>query len=226
MAQILESDVGADSDLTARTGQHGPHDVNRLYESLKLPPESDTLPRDAKCIRVLDIHEALESASSSPLKGRLRIVNLAYAAREKFAALSYVWGVASKSRSILCDGFHLSITPNGYSALLDLRKKLGAFTIWVDAVCIDQQNIREKEYQIPLMGEIYSCAAPTYIWLGEGDERSDRAMKLLGKTGILDCFFSDVKTSERRPKPRVWRAIWRLAKPWRHGDKNAIPRSG
>jgi hypothetical protein len=65
-----------------------------------------------------------------------------------------------------------------------LRKNLGAFCVWVDAVCIDQQNAREKAQQIPLMGDIYAVASEFYIWLGEGDAATDKALSFLAHRGL------------------------------------------
>lgn len=203
-------------------GCEPPDLVAQLYQQLKLPPESEAFPPDAKCIRLLDIFPPENSQDPSPLEGRLRITNLAD--NEPFTALSYVWGIDKENRSISIGETRVPVSANGHSALVHLRKKLGAFTIWIDAICIDQTNEKEKQRQIPLMGEIYSLAAPAYMWLGEGDEQSDRAMRLLGKTGILDCFLLDAVTLEPRPKPLAWRAYWRLTRPWRNGDKNPVPR--
>ncbi|EXF84170.1 hypothetical protein CFIO01_05673 [Colletotrichum fioriniae PJ7] len=41
--------------------------------------------------------------------------------------------------------------------------------VWIDAICIDQTNPREKAVQIPLMGEIYAQSSAVYIWLGKQD---------------------------------------------------------
>jgi Heterokaryon incompatibility protein (HET) len=100
------------------------------------------------------------------------------------------------------------VRQNGLSALKHLRQKLGSFSIWIDAVCINQSpkdSAAEKKQQIPLMGEIYSGAQIIYIWLGEGTEQSDRAMAHLGKAGFLD-YFSTTGSS----RSRVWTAVWSL----------------
>ncbi|KAF2741727.1 heterokaryon incompatibility, partial [Sporormia fimetaria CBS 119925] len=82
-----------------------------------------------------------------------------------YAALSYVWGSPGDDQ-LLCQGKLLPITRNCYSAIWHLRKKLGSFFIWVDAVCIDQTNDKEKEQQMALMEKIYANAKNVYIWLG------------------------------------------------------------
>lgn len=197
----------------------------RPYERLRLPPESEAFAPDARCIRLLDILPATGDQALSPLEGRLRIIDLAH--REPYAALSYVWGIDNEHKNVTIGDVGLLITANGYSALLHLRKKLNTtFSIWVDAICIDQENEKEKERQIPLMGDIYNQAERVYIWLGDGNPASDRAMQLLGKTGLLDCFFSDIEKSQSLRRPRVWRAFWRLFNPFRRHKNNLLPRYG
>jgi len=81
---------------------------------------------------------------------------------------------------ILCDDWQVPVTPNCYSALLRLRQQHDKLTISVEALCIDQKNGHEKSMQIPLMGEIYSKAKVSYMWLGEGTDETDRVMSRLG----------------------------------------------
>ncbi|KAH6870445.1 heterokaryon incompatibility protein-domain-containing protein [Alternaria rosae] len=147
------------------------------YHYLPIPPTS-------KCIRVLDVDAA--STEAAAVVGLLRIVDLETS--PDFTAISYVWGSPKDNRIITCSGVDIVVSVNGYSALQHLRARLGAFTIWIDAVCIDQKNTKEKEHQIPLMGDIYSQAATVYVWLGEGNEKSDRAIKYMETAGFLDYF--------------------------------------
>ncbi|KAF1989760.1 heterokaryon incompatibility, partial [Aulographum hederae CBS 113979] len=84
----------------------------------------------------------------------------------KFEALSYMWGPRDPNCHILCEGRPLFITPNCASALLHLRKKKSPRLLWVDAICIDQDSVEEKNHQIPIVGEIYAAAEQTIAWLG------------------------------------------------------------
>src|SRR5207253_11117573 len=76
-----------------------------------------------------------------------------------YEALSYVWGSENKPRSIIIDDQSLSITQNLYALLLRLQNHSLSRVIWVDAVCINQIDEKEKEFQIPLMAEIYAKAS-------------------------------------------------------------------
>lgn len=84
-----------------------------------------------------------------------------------YEALSYVWGSPNKPHSIDIEGCSMSVGANLHAALLRLRHTSLERILWVDAVCIDQTNITEKEQQIQLMAEIYAKARSVIIWLGE-----------------------------------------------------------
>lgn len=85
-----------------------------------------------------------------------------------YEALSYTWGAKHGTIPITCDGQTLLVTPNCESALQHLRQKLKKRVLWIDAICIDQQSVQEKNEQVPLMGEIYVSATRAVIWLGPG----------------------------------------------------------
>ncbi|PVH79129.1 heterokaryon incompatibility, partial [Cadophora sp. DSE1049] len=114
--------------------------------------------------------------SKLPLSGTLRIVSLQDCPR--FMTLSYVWGEYSTPRdAIHCnEGTVITITTNCRDALIALRKRYGKLTIWVDAICINQQDIQERSKQISLMEEIYSWSERVIVWLGPGDKSSRKAM--------------------------------------------------
>ena len=48
----------------------------------------------------------------------------------------------------------------------------------MDAICIDQDDLVERDAQVKLMGSIYSKARQVLIWLGEGNEETDRDVLL------------------------------------------------
>ncbi len=83
-----------------------------------------------------------------------------------YKALSYTWGAPRGTRPIFCEGQTILVTPNCEQALLHLRQKSKARNLWIDAICIDQQSVPEKNQQVPLMGEIYRYASCSILWLG------------------------------------------------------------
>ncbi|KAI1329926.1 heterokaryon incompatibility protein-domain-containing protein [Xylariaceae sp. FL0255] len=83
-----------------------------------------------------------------------------------FEALSYVWGDASITKLIHVNGEQLSATANLDAALRASRLPCKPRTLWVEAICINQQDIAEKNVQVPRMDKIYSGASPVIVWLG------------------------------------------------------------
>ncbi len=143
---------------------------SQLYQTLPLFPGIRT-------IRLLDL-SAPDANPDTTLSGTIRVVSLESCPR--FASLSYVWGVG-RTRSIACNGCSIPITQNCYDALLDLRALYGGITIWVDAICINQEDDGEKATQIALMGEIYTWSHTVYLRLGPADKRAERAIRFLSK---------------------------------------------
>jgi hypothetical protein len=100
-----------------------------------------------------------------------------------YEALSYVWGDSKKQLRIFIHAFSFDVTENLYAALLELRNHTMERTIWVDAICIDQANHKEKEQQIQFMAKIYGQANRVIVWLGEAAEHSDQALKKICDAG-------------------------------------------
>ncbi|KAI1260530.1 heterokaryon incompatibility protein-domain-containing protein [Xylariaceae sp. FL1019] len=70
------------------------------------------------------------------------------------------------TKVMMCDGRRFIIKPNLYDALLQLRKHAPG-SYWIDAVCMNQKDEREKTAQMQMMGSIYSNAQSVTVWLGE-----------------------------------------------------------
>lgn len=52
---------------------------------------------------------------------------------------------------------------------------------WIDAICINQQDVAERSIQILAMGAVYSRARQVVVWLGPGDPESDEAMDAMNQ---------------------------------------------
>ncbi|KAK4446693.1 heterokaryon incompatibility protein-domain-containing protein [Podospora aff. communis PSN243] len=94
----------------------------------------------------------------------------------KYTALSYAWGSPESPSEIKINGLPVSIRRNLWEALKaiqsinfqprrdDVEEVMGM--LWVDSVCIDQNNTAEKNHQVQQMAAIYSTAAMVISWLG------------------------------------------------------------
>ncbi|VUC31099.1 unnamed protein product [Clonostachys rosea] len=102
-----------------------------------------------------------------------------------YEAISYTWGGQKPSKPILCNGLELDITPNLYDALRQFRDPEALVFLWADAICINQEDLEEKNEQVPLMGMIYSKAKKVKIWLGHEEETTSQVPELVAKLDSL-----------------------------------------
>ncbi|KPI42446.1 uncharacterized protein AB675_9577 [Cyphellophora attinorum] len=89
----------------------------------------------------------------------------------EWSALSYTWGPPIKGRhlddkQILVAGQIFTVTGNLFDALTRFRWAPRARQMWVDAICINQDDMDERSRQVAMMARIYSQATSVLIWLG------------------------------------------------------------
>ncbi|RYC65579.1 hypothetical protein CHU98_g634 [Xylaria longipes] len=136
-------------------------------------------------IRVLHLSPARQP--STPLHGHLDIQDLNE--RPYYEALSYTWkdetGDASVSRRLYVGANWdiLPITKSCSRALRRLRFKHAWRVLWVDAICINQQNNAEKSEQIALMRTIYARSVRCVVDLGNPSFGSDIAIDYANSLG-------------------------------------------
>jgi hypothetical protein len=119
----------------------------------------------------------LPGSGSSIIKSELKEINLNRA--PAFEALSYVWGCSDSPQDIECNGHLKSVTPNLCVALRRLRLVDKEQVVWIDAICINQENLDERSRQVLLMQEIYTRALRVIIWLGEDEGYAAVAIKVI-----------------------------------------------
>lgn len=119
-----------------------------------------------------------------------------------YAAVSYVWGnyELSQTLEIRCDGdvAYLRITPNVDILLRGLRWPDKPRRLWIDVICLNQNDEMEKAQQIPSMGNIYRKAVVVEIWLGPENPM----------TATLLAFFQELS---RLPDVTKWKTQWEMA---------------
>lgn len=86
----------------------------------------------------------------------------------QYEVLSYTWGESNTNRSItLCDWANFKVTDNLYSALVRLRHAETNRILWVDGLCIDQDNNAERNWQVALRAQTLKAAETVIVWLGD-----------------------------------------------------------
>lgn len=97
----------------------------------------------------------------------------------------------------------------------DLRQNL----VWIDALCINQADIHERNHQVSLMELIYKKADSVIVWLGVSSETSDLAMNYISTIHLKPLVpersgFIEIWTREEGKAimelcyRRYWSRIW------------------
>lgn len=120
-------------------------------------------------IRLLILHPA--ARPEDQIRCDLQHVHLT--SNLEYEALSYTWGDKSNECSILIENRTFPVRKNLAAALRHLRDRDTTRTLWIDALCIDQDNDDEKNEQVLRMIDIYRHARRTLVWLGEWPEDPD-----------------------------------------------------
>jgi hypothetical protein len=103
-----------------------------------------------------------------------------------YEAISYCWsqGIGDTIEDtwdfeVKCDEGTINVPRNLGRALRRLRYRDRQRRLWMDSVCIDQQNVEEKNCQVARMGRIFATATRVVVWLGEQDENTESAYRTI-----------------------------------------------
>jgi hypothetical protein len=154
------------------------------------------LSNERQNIRLLRL---LPAKAEDEIRCELLEYRLQTSAGSSYEALSYVWGSPDVPRCIYIGDEHLDVTPNLYAALFRLRHTDFPRTLWIDAICINQENGEEKGHQIRIMARVYGEAIRVLVWLGESADDSDRALEAI-RTGLIP-------SGDKHEKKEIARAV-------------------
>jgi len=133
-----------------------------------------------------------------------------------YEALSYVWGGENNKQPIYiqpkdpadCTRRSLLATANLHAALSHLRDEFLERALWIDAICINQQDNVEKGLQVQSMARVYANATRVVVWLGDANEDGEEAIREIAEAA--DRQESNPANHRRRSKP----VISLLSRPW------------
>jgi hypothetical protein len=89
-----------------------------------------------------------------------------------YTALSYTWGYPELSETLTCNKRRKMISSSNAAALIAIRSPTEQICVWIDAICINQDDTQEKSAQVARMLSIYKKARSVTAWLGEPDTGS------------------------------------------------------
>ncbi|KAI0813012.1 HET-domain-containing protein [Xylaria sp. FL0064] len=161
---------------------HLQHTRTREYEPLP----------SGQSIRMLVLEPGGKNDS---LRGTFDVISIDSPVFGSHETLSYVWGTIAGDYKIFIHSGGIEqavkVTPNLYQALQRLRLSNKKRSIWVDQICIDQQNFRERSHQIQFMNRLYKHAGHVLVWLGP--DKDGIAKSTFQSIIELDNIFRDEK---------------------------------
>ncbi|KUI72541.1 Heterokaryon incompatibility protein 6, OR allele [Cytospora mali] len=101
-----------------------------------------------------------------------------------YEALSYTWGSEARPFKITADGSVLRVTENLHTALRHLRLPDEDRLLWIDAICINQDDLQERGHQVNQMRLVYQNAERVLIWLGPSDMKIDEFFRTINASSL------------------------------------------
>ncbi|KAN0094266.1 HET domain containing protein [Hyaloscypha variabilis] len=218
---ITGSDDEPKSDIAAETGP----DIKERNRKTGPPyqyPETPLL-GDQRQIRLLEL---LPGTEQDDITCNILLVSLNDF--PIYEALSYCWGDTSTTVPIEIKEGTFEVTKNLRSALFHLRRKDDPRTLWIDAVCINQDDLEERAQQVSIMRDIYKGAVRTVVWLGDVEEDSEKAFSICrtladyawevanpkaatsvitASKSVIEGFMTDCSV-EHLVERRWWKRVW------------------
>lgn len=113
----------------------------------------------------------------------------------EFRAISYAWGEQTDTKWVVISGRRMLVHQTCWSALRQVRHHHPDDVFWIDAICINQNDLDEKGQQVGFMGQIYATAVSVLICLGPHSCDSELLFYDWGD----DADATESNTAERNP---------------------------
>ena len=169
------------------------------------PYEYSALDEEASEIRLMTL---LPGRFGDDVLITLETVTLTKEHTPQYEALSYAWGSKEKSKAIsvkarITEGSKslsllgrsrqrrlearnhrtIYVTEDLATALPHLRKENMPRVFWIDAICVNQQDIAERGHQVKRMAAVFSMASRVIVWLGPESQNSTLALRGIDRLG-------------------------------------------
>lgn len=122
-----------------------------------------------------------------------------------YLALSYVWGDTTQKEHIVINGRKFPVGRNLHLALrrlcqsAEIQKR--QLKVWIDAICINQNDITERETEVKKMAMIYSEALAVRAWVGHPPSSTGTGPHLTSASTWLD---PSVNLDDGLSRARTW----------------------
>jgi hypothetical protein len=209
LLRSLHSQLNPSYIFSPDSGLESQSEPNHRDETTDLPEfEYEKLASKGQTIRLLKL---IAGTSGNPtIDCELVETRLDLPKHQKYEALSWCWGTSAETADIRIIGkrdrtYAKKAKPDLVHALRALRSNKRHRYLWIDAVCINQEDMDEKNQQVEMMAEIYGKAKRVCVWLGQPDDSSRLAIKFIRDEVLKLQDFDDL--CDRESNSPKWKAL-------------------
>jgi hypothetical protein len=152
-------------------------------------------PINSTSIRLIQVLDPILNNGTEVRKVMLLLEEHQFDALPKYSALSYTWGppevgdqeYTNADKAIVqINGADFEVFPNLLDVLIHLADTSTAEYYWIDAICINQNDYNERNFQVGIMDRIYSLADQVNIWLGKAGPLAEETSDLIRKIAEIN----------------------------------------
>ncbi|KAH7369228.1 heterokaryon incompatibility protein-domain-containing protein [Plectosphaerella cucumerina] len=160
------------------------------------PLVHSALSDNALDFRIVKLHPATDF-SDTP---RIDVEERPRASAPPYEALSYAWGTNDTGGFVLVSNRKVAVSETVETALRHLRLASAPRLLWIDQLCINQADDREKTHQVGQMHHVYAEAERAVVWLGPAVDETEYLFSAIRETAALIAR-EDLETLHKMYRP-------------------------
>jgi hypothetical protein len=129
-----------------------------------------------------------------PIECSLSHASLQYGHIPRYETVSYCWGDRTLRSSIQLDGLATDVPASSAQALRALRLPDAVRVLWIDALCVNQNDVEEQNVQVALMCDVYRNGVGNLVYLGEVDDGPDAQILMKSVVRDLDVVLRNIRS--------------------------------
>ncbi|KAL0933286.1 heterokaryon incompatibility protein [Colletotrichum truncatum] len=192
-SQSLPKSLSEEERVIVQNGEPQPN-LSFDGKSTTTGLEYNRLPDSSSYIRLLKFKEAGDS-SPSIVSTSCFLQIFALSKAPPYIAISYTWGPSTPLKNIEVDGYQVPVRANCEAVLQQCYQYDSTAFYWIDAICIDQENLEEKGPQVSMMGRLYGGADHVMACTGDHEDDSELLYATLEKNAELFWEFGGFRRS-------------------------------
>jgi hypothetical protein len=133
-----------------------------------------------------------------------------------YEAISYTWDGQTPDQPLIVNGRCLRVTRNAWDIVRSRATRKTVRWLWIDAICINQEDTVEKSSQVAMMDKIYKGADRVIIWLENTGVTSSEALlafslvEAAGRRANSGVLQEGLASNDKLGSVRMWKALERL----------------